>query len=844
MRAPLSRNETERLAALRSYGILDTPREADFDEIVALAAEICGVPIALVSLVDSERQWFKAAVGAGDIEETPLGLSFCAHSILTPDKLLEVSDTLDDPRFAQNALVTGDPHLRFYAGAPLESPEGFALGTLCVLDREPRHLNETQRKTLRVLAKQVMTQLELRRQARALDTQREDLQATLANLEAERQQFKTLLDEIPAHVVTLRGPELVYEFANREFMRFVGRDDFLGLRAEEAWPVPDQHLALLRHILATGEPFMGQEAPVQSPPIPGREPSVGLFDFMFQPLRDADGTVSGIFVHSLDVTEKVAARQELATRAEQLRTIFDRAEDDAMILMDAERRILAWNRGAERICGWTAEEAVSVTADVIFTPEDRVKGAPDQEAATAARYGKATDERWHVRQDGTRFWGSGTMTSLHEDDGTPLGFLKVFRDATVKRRETVTLSFLRDLTDAVLHLRQSGEIISVAQRMIGEHLGASGCTYYEVNPDGETLTIVRDWAAGVGSIVGTYPLDRFGQTVASGIREGRLLAIRDVREEVPMEAGGEVILGLGIQALVCAPLWKGSASVAGVAVNSATPRDWLDDEIELVRVVADRVWSEVERARAEEQLRALNDALEVKVQERTHDLASAMKEAEAFNYAIAHDLRAPLRAIIATSRILHEEVEGRLDRSHVEMLNRQVYNATRLGVLIDQLLALSRLARVEVQRAWFDMSTLLHEIVGELKRAGMVVNGCEIDIQDGMTANGDVHLVRMALTNLLENACKFSPAGGRIEVGVETGEDGPIFRVRDQGIGFDMQYAHKLFLPFERLVLETDFPGTGVGLANVERVIRRHGGRIWAESRVGEGATFFFTLGE
>ncbi|MGV3613954.1 MAG: PAS domain-containing protein [Fimbriimonas sp.] len=1091
MRASLHRNESERLAALRAYGVLDTPRERDFDEIVALVAQICGTPIAVVNLVDEERQWFKAEIGLG-VRETPLDTSLCAHAILERD-LVEIPDTLLDPRFQTNPLVTGTPHLRFYAGALLESPDGLPIGTLCVLDHAPRQLTDLQRQALRVFARQVMTQLEVRRQARSLaeqqraerrtlkmaqvgtwawdivndrvfgnplledvfgvedatgttplatflnavhpedrpsvvdaiqssitsgrpydieyrvgsgdaihwvlargnplqaeggkttwlsgvivditarraaeaererllseiETEREKLWAILANspafaavlvgrdlvyeyanpiyyqtvghrpivglplleavpeiagqgfverlhavmdtgepmamtevpcrlqrepdgpaedrfltlnfypiraadgtisgvlahgidvtdhvlirgqLDAERHQFRTLLDEVPAHVVTLRGPDLVYEFANREFIKFVGRDDFLGLRAEEAWPVPDEHLALLHHILATGEPFVGREAPVQSPPLPGVEPTVGLFDFVFQPLREADGTVSGVFVHSLDVTEKVNARQELSAQAEQLRTIFDRAEDDAMILMDADRKVLAWNRGAERICGWTAEDAVGNTADVIFTREDREAGAPQWEAETAARDGKATDERWHQRRDGSRFWGSGTITALHYTDESIRGFLKVFRDATEKRRETETLAFLRDLTDAVMGLRARGAILSVAQRMIGEHLQATGCVYYELAADGEMLTIVRDWAAGLPSITGTYPVDTFGSLVAASIREGRLLTVHDVANEIPSDAGGRVIERLGIRALVCAPLAREGRVVAGFAVNSSTPREWAAHEIELVRIAADRVWSEVERARAEEALRKLNEELEAKVEERTEELEASIKEAEGFNYSIAHDLRAPLRAIIATSKILEEEIGGELKPEYLHLLHRQAHNASRLGVLIDQLLSLSRLARVEVQRGPFNMTTLANDIAAELERAGMT-NGCRIEVAERMEADGDARLVRMALTNLLENACKFSSKGGSIEVGSHVVDNERIFFVRDEGIGFDMRYVHKLFLPFERLVLESDLPGTGIGLANVERVIRRHGGRVWAHGELGKGATFSFTLG-
>ena len=161
MKAALHSAEEYRLAALRHYGILDTPREADFDDVVKMASKICGTPISVINLIDNGRQWFKAEVGLG-VRETPIDSSICAHAILQPG-LFIIPDTTLDPRFVDNPLVTGDPHLRFYAGALLETPEGFPLGTVCVLDYKPRELDETQKAFLRLMANQVMKQLELRR---------------------------------------------------------------------------------------------------------------------------------------------------------------------------------------------------------------------------------------------------------------------------------------------------------------------------------------------------------------------------------------------------------------------------------------------------------------------------------------------------------------------------------------------------------------------------------------------------------------------------------------------------------------------------------------------------------
>lgn len=226
------------------------------------------------------------------------------------------------------------------------------------------------------------------------------------------------------------------------------------------------------------------------------------------------------------------------------------------------------------------------------------------------------------------------------------------------------------------------------------------------------------------------------------------------------------------------------------------------------------------------------DNLQRRVAERTVELQRLISESEGFNYSISHDLRAPLRNIVFTASVLLEEVGPELSETHHSMLERQVYSANRLGDLIDELLRLSRLARVEVRRMKLNITTKARNLVQALETK------CQFEIQEDMEADGDPDLVLTVLQNLIENACKFSPGGGTVRIGVENG----VFHVRDEGIGFEMRFAPKIFLPFERLVSDHEFPGTGIGLANVKRIVERHNGRIWVDSEPGVGTTFFFTL--
>jgi PAS domain S-box-containing protein len=253
-----------------------------------------------------------------------------------------------------------------------------------------------------------------------------------------------------------------------------------------------------------------------------------------------------------------------------------------------------------------------------------------------------------------------------------------------------------------------------------------------------------------------------------------------------------------------------------------------------------------DRVRAREELHRLNRSLEERVAGRTAQLEAANKEMEAFSYSVSHDLRAPLRVLDGFSDELLRSYPGKLlDDRGQHYLRRMRLGTQRMGQLIDDMLLLSRLNRGELKRERVDLTVLAGEVAADLG-SREPERQVTVEIEPGLSTSGDAALLRVALENLLGNAWKFTSKkpGAAITVGQTVTADGSAFFVRDDGAGFDMAHADKLFGAFQRLHQEREFPGNGVGLAIVQRVINRHGGRVWAEGRPSEGATFYFTLPE
>jgi signal transduction histidine kinase len=298
-----------------------------------------------------------------------------------------------------------------------------------------------------------------------------------------------------------------------------------------------------------------------------------------------------------------------------------------------------------------------------------------------------------------------------------------------------------------------------------------------------------------------------------------------------------------VKSLVVTPI-RSVAPIGAIGVYWATPHAATQEEIGFLRALADSTSVAIEAAEVFANLERKIAERTAEVDRRNTELEVLNKELEAFSYSFAHDLRSPLITIDGFTQVLHENIAHRLDETNREHLTRISAATRRMHQLLNDLLALSKIVRAPMHAHSVDLSRLAREIL-QMLRQRAPTRAAEFVVAEGLTTQGDPALLRIALENLLSNAWKFTAREELTRIEFESGTDRaarPVYYIRDNGVGFDPRYAAKLFGPFQRLHAQTQFPGTGIGLATVQRIIHRHGGEIWAESAVDCGATFYFRL--
>ncbi len=523
-----------------------------------------------------------------------------------------------------------------------------------------------------------------------------------------------------------------------------------------------------------------------------------------------------------DVSERVQAEEV----RDRLAAVVD-SSNDAIISKTLDGTILAWNRGAEEIFGYAASEVVG-KAVLVLVPPDRVEEEIDILARIRRGDSVKHFETVRIRKDGTRIDVSATISPIRDTSGVIIGVSKVARDITERKRSEAEAA---QQAEELLRSKQEVQsqklmLQSVMDSMVEGLVAADEQGNFLLwNPAalsilglGKANVSPEDWSA----YYGVYLPD----TITPFPSEQNPL-LRAIRGEV---SSAEMFI-------------RNPKLDHGVWIES-NGAPLLDEDGGLRGGVV--AFRDITRRKANElEIRTLNEKLEEKIAQRTVQLKTANQELEAFSYSVSHDLRAPLRHIDGFSRILINDFAPGMAVEAKEHLERIQAAVVRMGLLVDGLLSLAKLGRQSLRLRRTELNDIVEHVISVMKPE---CEGREIDwrIAALPTLQCDQFLVGQIFHNLLGNALKYSALRNKsvIEVGRidEAGKPVVIF-VRDNGAGFDMKYATKLFGVFQRMHTESEFEGTGVGLATVHRIIQKHGGRIWAEAAVDSGATFYFTLG-
>jgi len=559
-----------------------------------------------------------------------------------------------------------------------------------------------------------------------------------------------------------------------------------------------------------------------------------IFDRYSAPVKSAEEAYYGRVWYYRDITERRRAEQELC----KLASIVEHTESGVAISSGDTFELV--NPAFARMHGYAVEELIGTPVAQIFAPEFRAQ-VPEHIWAAKER-GRLTFEAPHLRKDGTVFPALIQVTAVRDEQGKPLYRIATVIDISERKqaedklqRYTKRLENLQEIDRAVLAARSPEKIAQAALHHIQDLmpcLRASVVVFDFETKEGVVIAtqVCRETKIGTGA---RWPITAF--ELVETLEQGKPVVVDDLLSR-PLSPIMKALQEEGVRSYINVPLISKGEFIGTVNLASEKPGAFSNEDVEIAREIANSLAIAIQQARLHEQVQRHAVELEQRVAERTAEL-------EAFSYSVSHDLRSPLRAIDGFSRILQEDHAGMLDAECNRLLSIIRSNTQNMAQLIDDLLAFSRIGRKELQRTEVDMTELAKTVWEELK-AATPGRKLHVKIMPLPVAHGDRAMLRQVFVNLLANAIKFTRPRetAMIEVGAGVEGNQNVYYVKDNGVGFDMQYVHKLFGVFQRLHGAEEFEGTGVGLAIVQRIIQRHGGRVWAEGKAGEGAAIYFTL--
>jgi PAS domain S-box-containing protein len=832
MRTPIPNNEAQRLAALKRYQILDTPPEQDFDELAMLGAQICGTPAALVSLVDFDRQWFKAKVGL-EATQTARDIGFCAYAVCSKE-LMVVPDATRDERFASSPLVTAEPRIRFYAGAPLLTSDGYALGTLCVIDRVPRELSPSQVDALRVLARQVVSQMELRRTRVGLEESLGRAQKREQELRTA-EEFNTRMIECSRDcikVLDLEGRLVSMNAGGMEILEICDFAPLRGTRWVEFWHGREREAAQSA-VEAARSGGVGRFSGFC--PTMGGKPM--WWDVVVNAIRNEQGAPELLMAVSHDATQRVHAENSLRAAHQFTEAIIDSAAE-GIVVYDRELRYVRFNAFMESLTGMRSSEVLGRVAPEVF-PFLRETGI--DKLLRRALEGETIllpDVLVTMPRTGREVWESNRYAPHRDAQGNIVGVIALIRDVTERKRAEERL---RELVEGTAALTGSKFFHSLVR-----HLAAASRARYAFLASCDTT---RTRARILSFWYGERFLDdqieyNVANTPCHDVLHGRICHYSDnVQALFPKDAG---LVRWQAQSYIGVPISNVEGAIIGhLAVLDIAPMPEASQALEVLKIFAARAGAELERLKAEDGLRgALVEVEELKdrLQEENVYLRRELIA------SVSHDLRSPLASIrgyLETLLLKGDALPPDKRHAYLEIAARQ---SERLGTLISELFELAKLdySGYQINPEQVQLGELAQDVLQKFQLTAET-KGIALQVEahpDVGYVRADIALIERVLENLLENALKHTDPGGSVSLAVRRHDGRVVVDVSDTGSGIPESALPRIFDRFYQVDRSKmlDPRSAGLGLAIVKRILDLHHSQISVESVVAEGTSFSFAL--
>jgi PAS domain S-box-containing protein len=576
-------------------------------------------------------------------------------------------------------------------------------------------------------------------------------------------------------------------------------------------------------------------------------------DVVITAVRGPDGALQGFVKITRDLTERRAAEEAVRQAEERIRQMVDSIKDYAIFLLDPTGRVASWNTGAERLKGYAAHEIIGHSF-ARFYPEEEVRaGKPARELAIAGSEGRFEEEGWRVRKDGSRFWANVILSAVRDGRGELVGFTKVTRDMTDRKRaDELVLERARQQA-AVAQLGvfavEQTEFDAVVRRAIGvvhETLGADvAAQLLEQSDDGSSLVL----RAGHG--VDPAAAGRTAGPVGAESQAGHTLLTAEAARFDPRRFRADAFFGPEVAAgmtVVVRALGRPRGAYGVLAAHTGEQRAFTEDDLHFLQSVANVLSAATERLRMEQQIRAAEERAQ-REHGRAAQAREALRDRDEFISVAAHELRTPLTALQLKLQGLErglkgEGLERRAPAKVEDRLEGALRQTERLSHLIERLLDVTRVTsgRLELSPEWFDLAELVSQVAEDFREPAAAA-GSELRLDGTERLEGSWDRLRMeqVLVNLLSNAVKYG-AGRPISLRLEAAGDRIRIAVADEGIGISAADLGRIFTRFERAAPVRNYGGLGLGLYITRHIVEAHGGRIDVSSQPGQGSTFIVDL--